>query len=138
MNDSHMVREGFNPNRVMHEPVRLQIIGYLAASCKQVSFTELKEKLGLSAGNLSVQLKRLEETEYITINKSIRDRKSLTCVVLTYQGMTALQQYLEELEEMIEQLKKRTMPAKGRGTPHSPVKNKNMKIINVAPKEERE
>jgi DNA-binding transcriptional ArsR family regulator len=108
MAGSEREREGFAPDRVLHEPVRLQIISYLAAGGKQASFTEMKEKLSLTAGNLSVQLKRLEEAGYITINKSIRNRKSLTRVALTRRGMEALWQYLGELEEMIEHLKKST------------------------------
>lgn len=103
-------KEGFSPDRAIHEPARLQIVSYLAAGGKQVSFTELKEKLGLSAGNLSVQLRRLEEAGYVSINKSFRERKPLTSVTLTRQGLTALQQYLEELEKMIDHLKQNTVP----------------------------
>ncbi|MEW5785173.1 MAG: transcriptional regulator [Bacillota bacterium] len=103
-------KEGFTPDRIIHEPTRLQIISYLAAGGKQVSFTELKEKLGLTAGNLSIQLKRLEEAGYVAITKSIRERKPLTRVSLTRQGFEALQQYLRELEEMIELLKKSATP----------------------------
>ena len=110
MAGSDRVNKAFTPDRIMHEPVRLQIISYLAAGGKQVSFTELKEKLGLTGGNLSVQLKRLEEVDYISINKSIRERKSLTRVALTHRGMGALRQYLGELEEMIEELKISTIP----------------------------
>ncbi len=124
MAGSERDKEGFAPDRVIHEPVRLQIISYLAAGGKQVSFTELKEKLDLTAGNLSVQLKRLEEAGYISINKSIRDRKSLTRVALTRRGMEALRQYLGELEEMIEHLKKSTTPP-GNGQSKTPVGNNN-------------
>lgn len=108
MAGSSRERAGFAPDRVLHEPVRLQIISYLAAGGKQASFTELKEKLSLTAGNLSVQLKRLEEAGYVSINKTIRERKSLTRIALTRRGMEALRQYLGELEEMIEYLKKST------------------------------
>lgn len=106
-------REGFAPDRVIHEPARLQIISYLAGGSKQVPFTELKERLGLSAGNLSVQLKRLEEAGYVAISKSIRERKPLTRVSLTRRGLEALQQYLRELEEMIVLLKKSATPQAG-------------------------
>ncbi|MEW5920489.1 MAG: transcriptional regulator [Bacillota bacterium] len=113
MSSSDRPQEAFTPDRAIHEPARLQIISYLAAGGKQVTFTELKEKLGLTAGNLSVQLKRLEEVGYVSISKSIRERKPLTRVYLTHQGMTALRQYLEELEDMIKRLKKSTTPAAG-------------------------
>ena len=92
-------------DRIIHEPARLQIISYLAAGDHPVPFTELSAKLGLTAGNLSVQLKRLEEAGYLTIAKSFRDNRPLTTVALTKVGMEALQSYLQELEEMITDLK---------------------------------
>ena len=104
-------KENFTPDRLIHEPVRLQIISYLAAGAKQATFTELKEKLGLTAGNLSVQLKRLAEADYVYITKSIRERKPLTRVFLTHQGMVALRLYLNEMEAMVEQLKRSTAQA---------------------------
>lgn len=115
MSGSGREKEGFVPDRIIHEPTRLQIISYLTASGKQVSFTELKEKLGLTAGNLSVQLKRLEEAGYVSITKSFRERKPLTRVSLTRQGLEALQQYLGELEKMIGRLKKNTAHPAGAG-----------------------
>ncbi|MBE0467286.1 MAG: transcriptional regulator [Candidatus Desulforudis sp.] len=111
MSGSGRETEGFIPDRIIHEPTRLQIISYLAVSGKQVSFTELREKLSLSAGNLSVQLKKLEEAGYVSIVKSFRERKPLTRVSLTRQGLEALQQYLGELEKMIDRLKNTTPPA---------------------------
>jgi len=96
-------------DRVIHEPARLQIISYLATSGSEVPFSELGEKLGLSAGNLSVQLKRLEEVGYLSIAKSFKDNRPLTSVTLTRAGMEALKLYLLELEKMISHLKT-TMP----------------------------
>ncbi len=101
-------------DRIIHEPARLQIISYLAAGGKEVSFTELNEKLGFSAGNLSVQLKRLDEAGYISITKSFRDNRPLTSVSLTIAGMEALKQYLQELELMIDRIKE-AIPPKGPG-----------------------
>lgn len=97
--------EDFVPDRTVHEPARLQIISYLAVNGTQVSFTELRDKLRLTAGNLSVQLKRLEEAGYVSITKCFRERRPLTRVSLTRQGFEALQQYLGELEKMIDRLK---------------------------------
>lgn len=110
MSGSDKTTEIFTPDRAIHEPARLQIVSYLAASGRPAAFTELKEKLNLTAGNLSVQLKRLEEAGYIAIAKSIRDRKPLTRVTLTRPGMAALQQYLEQLEEMIGRVKRSAAP----------------------------
>jgi len=92
-------------DRVIHEPARLQIISYLATGGAEVPFSELGEKLDLSAGNLSVQLKRLEEVGYLLIAKSFKDNRPLTSVTLTRSGMEALKLYLLELEKMISHLK---------------------------------
>jgi DNA-binding transcriptional ArsR family regulator len=92
-------------DRVIHEPARLQIISYLATGGPEVSFTELGEKLGLSSGNLSVQLKKLEESGYLSIVKSFKDNRPLTSVTITKAGMVALKIYLDELEQMIGFLK---------------------------------
>lgn len=105
----------FFPDRIIHEPTRLQIISYLAASGKQVSFTELRERLSLTAGNLSVQLRKLEEAGYVSVVKSFRERKPLTRVALTRQGLDALQQYLEDLEKMIGRLRDKAVPPPGPG-----------------------
>ncbi len=92
-------------DRVIHEPVRLQIISYLATGGPEVAFSELGEKLGLSSGNLSVQLKKLEEAGYLSIVKSFKDNRPLTSVTITRAGMEALKLYLSELEKMINLLK---------------------------------
>jgi DNA-binding transcriptional ArsR family regulator len=92
-------------DRIIHEPARLQIISYLATGGPEVSFSELAEKLGLTAGNLSVQLKKLEEAGYLTIAKSFKDNRPLTSVTVSRLGMEALKLYLQELEEMIDRLK---------------------------------
>jgi DNA-binding MarR family transcriptional regulator len=92
-------------DRVIHEPARLQIISYLATAGPEVSFTKIGRKLDLTAGNLSVQLKRLEEAGYLTIDKSFKDNRPLTSVTITRAGMEALKNYLDELENMIGRLK---------------------------------
>ncbi len=97
-------------DRLIHEPARLQIVSYLAAAEEpEVSFSELSEKLGLTAGNLSVQLKRLEEAGYLSIAKAFKENRPLTTVMITRNGIAALKLYLQELEELIGHLKN-TMP----------------------------
>lgn len=104
-------QDGFVPDRTIHEPARLQIISYLAVNGTQVSFVELREKLNLTAGNLSVQLKKLEEAGYVSIVKCFRERRPLTRVFLTRQGFEALQHYLAEMERLIERLKSNVAPS---------------------------
>ncbi len=96
----------FKPDKIIHEPVRLQIMTYLAAGTKRTcSFSELQEKLGLSSGNLSVQLRRLEEAGYISVTKKFKNRRPLTSVSLTPGGMEALQEYIAGLENIVRRFK---------------------------------
>lgn len=94
-------------NKIIHERVRLRILTYLATSDKEaVSFGELQEKLSLTSGNLSIQLKKLQEANYAEIHKTFKDNKPYTTATLTLKGSQALTVYVEEMEELISALKK--------------------------------
>ena len=94
-------------NKIIHERARLLILTHLAGNDKEsVSFNELKEKLELTPGNLSIQLKRLNEAKYLAINKTFKDNKPYTTVSVTATGMKALNDYVEEMEGIINSLKK--------------------------------
>lgn len=94
-------------DKVIHERGRLMILTYLAsAEDLKASFTELRNELGFTAGNLSVQLKKLEEAGLVKIEKSFVDNKPYTEVQLTPDGEGALQNYVEEMERLIIRLKK--------------------------------
>lgn len=94
--------ESFSIDRFIHEPVRLMILTRLAASeDRQIRFNDLKEGLQLSAGNLSVQLRNLEDAGFVKVEKSIENRRTLTLVSLTKQGYADFMRYLDDLERMI-------------------------------------
>ncbi len=96
-----------NLDKIVHERARLRIMTYLASSEKDaVSFGELQEKLELTSGNLSIQLKKLSEVNYIEISKTFKDNKPYTTVALTAKGSKALSAYIEEMESLIKVLKK--------------------------------
>ncbi len=96
-----------NLNKIIHERARLLILTHLASNDKEnVSFNELKEKLELTSGNLSIQLKRLNEAKYVTISKTFKDNKPFTTVSVTAMGSKALNDYVEEMEGIINSLKK--------------------------------
>ncbi|HVO40267.1 MAG TPA: transcriptional regulator [Spirochaetia bacterium] len=96
-------------DRVIHERARLIVLAYLSSSeIPSVGFTELKEKLGLSAGNLSIQLKTLEGAGYVKIAKSFVDNRPNTTVSLTAKGSRALREYLREMEALMGTLKPRS------------------------------
>jgi len=95
-------------DKVIHERARLMLLTYLASSERaQTGFTELRDELRMSAGNLSVQLKTLEEAGFVRIEKRFVDNKPYTGVSLTVQGQKALSDYLEELEVIVASLKGR-------------------------------
>lgn len=89
-------------DKVIHERARLLILSYLASSNeKKIQFNELKENLSFTSGNLSVQLKNLEEVGYVKIHKKIKDNKPITSVSLTPEGLKALKEYLKVMEDLI-------------------------------------
>jgi len=93
-------------NKIIHERSRLLILTHLATyRDTEVSFNDIREKLNLTPGNLSIQLKNLSEAEYINISKSFRDNKPHTAVSITTKGIKALNDYLEEMEDLIKGLR---------------------------------
>ncbi len=87
---------------LIHSRLRLGVTAILA-NAESASFTELKDALGVTQGNLSVQLRKLEDAGYVAIDKRIVGRKPLTTVRLTDQGRAAFQAYLEALSGVIGQ-----------------------------------
>jgi DNA-binding MarR family transcriptional regulator len=85
---------------VIHGRMRLGIMAYLA-DAEAADFNELKSLLQATQGNLSVHLRKLEEAEYIAIEKSFLNRKPLTRARITAKGRTAFKAYLEALGKLI-------------------------------------
>ncbi|MCL6591076.1 MAG: transcriptional regulator [Firmicutes bacterium] len=97
----------FEFNKIIHEPARLLLLTFLASSPeKERSFTELRDHLQMTAGNLSIQLKNLQEAGLITARKSFDDNKPLTTVAITELGTNTLLDYLDEMERLILAVKK--------------------------------
>jgi len=89
-----------NLDPLLHNPLRLAIVSYLMAHSKG-SFKELKENTKATSGNISVQLKKLEEAGYLRIEKSFLDNYPLTQVALTKKGIKAFENYVEALKKYI-------------------------------------
>ena len=93
-------------DKMIHERSRLMVLTYLASSERgEAGFTELRDGLGFTAGNLSVQIKTLEEAGYVRVDKRFVSNKSYTGVGLTGEGHLALSAYLAEMETIIASLK---------------------------------
>ena len=85
---------------VIHGRLRLGIMAYLA-SAEVADFTELKTALDATQGNLSIQLRKLEEAGYIAIEKSFLNRKPLTRARLTDAGRQAFKDYLDVIAKLV-------------------------------------
>ncbi|MDE2110926.1 MAG: transcriptional regulator [Alphaproteobacteria bacterium] len=85
---------------VIHGRLRLGVMAYLSGSGR-ADFNELKARLQASDGNLSVQLRKLEEAGYVAIEKSFVGRKPLTRVTLTDDGRNAFVTYLDAIEKLL-------------------------------------
>ncbi len=83
-------------DEVVHGAVRLGAMAFLSTA-GSVEFQELKRRLQVSDGNLSVHLKKLEDAGYITVTKRGAGRASLTRIMLTKAGRAAFSGYLEAM-----------------------------------------
>ena len=89
-------------DRVIHERGRLAIMSMLAAS-PELSFTELRNTLEMTDGNLTTHMRTLQEAGYVSIAKSYRNRRPLTTVSLTTAGRRAFANYIALLEKIVQQ-----------------------------------
>lgn len=85
---------------LLHQQLRLSVISLLV-SVKEAEFNYLKEKTDSTAGNLSVQINKLADANYITVNKSYRDNYPLTTCKITARGIKAFETYVENLKQYI-------------------------------------
>ena len=92
-------------DRVIHENGGLAIMSLLAANT-ELSFTEMKQTLGMTDGNLSVHLRTLQEAGYISISKTFQDRRPLTTCSLTAGGRKAFASYIDLLEQIVRESRK--------------------------------
>ena len=91
-------------DKVIHERMRLGIISALAANAK-LSFTELKDLLATSDGNISVHARKLEDAGYVKCEKSFKGRMPLTEYAITKEGRKALTRYLDHMETLIKAMR---------------------------------
>ncbi|HZZ32410.1 MAG TPA: transcriptional regulator [Phenylobacterium sp.] len=85
---------------VIHGRLRLGVMAYLA-NAEVADFNELKAILEVTQGNLSVQLRKLEDAAYVAIEKGYLGRKPRTQVRITPAGRKAFAAYLEALGRVI-------------------------------------
>lgn len=85
---------------IIHERLRLGILSALVVQ-ESLSFTELRDLLGTTDGNLSVQARRLESVGYVICDKKFEGRKPKSTYRLSSAGRAALEEYLETLSNLL-------------------------------------
>jgi DNA-binding MarR family transcriptional regulator len=91
-------------DKVIHEKGRMAIMSLLAAT-PELSFTEMRDTLSMTDGNLSVHLRTLQEAGYVAVTKSYQDRKPHTTCTLTKGGRAAFATYISLLEQIVRQVR---------------------------------
>ena len=87
-------------DRVIHEPARLRIVALLSGA-KEADFLFLQRETGLSKGNLSSHLVKLEEAGYVQIEKTFRGKIPRTLARLSAQGRSAFQSYRKSMNGLL-------------------------------------
>lgn len=87
-------------DEVIHSRLRLAIMSALIA-VEEIEFTTLRDLIKATDGNLSANLKKLEEAGYVAVQKEFVNRKPVSSYSLTNEGKTAFSAYIENLEKLI-------------------------------------
>jgi DNA-binding MarR family transcriptional regulator len=107
MADTNIPNEDLQPindiDRTVHSPARLMILALLSV-VESVDFTFLSKQTGLTRGNLSSHLGKLEEAGYIQVDKEFVERVPRTLIRLTETGREAIQTYRNNMHQVLDQL----------------------------------
>lgn len=85
---------------LLHSQLRLAIISMLVAS-EKADFTYIKEETKATAGNISIQIKKLQDAGYIKIKKSFKNNYPNTMISITKKGIEAFETYVNNLKKYI-------------------------------------
>ena len=85
---------------ILHSQLRLAVISLLI-SVKEAEFTYIREKTNSSAGNLSVQINKLKDVEYIDVTKQFKDNYPQTICKITPKGIKAFEEYVKSLQSYL-------------------------------------
>lgn len=89
-------------NPLLHSELRLALMSILVG-VDEADFVFLKKQTQASAGNLSVQMDKLNEAGYITVEKGFKGKKPCTSCRITEEGISAFQEYVDALKDYISQ-----------------------------------
>lgn len=88
---------------VIHAQARLRIMASLATldPGEQISFPRLQELLEMTAGNLSTHLRKLEDADYVAVEKTHKGRTPITYLALSRTGRRAFEDYMDALRTVL-------------------------------------
>ncbi len=106
--NSSKVKDGEMPtvseiDKTIHEPARLMIMAHLFV-VESADFLFLQRQTGLTWGNLSSHISKLEGADYVDVKKEFVDRKPHTVLQLTSKGRTAFQEYRQSMKQLFKEL----------------------------------
>jgi DNA-binding MarR family transcriptional regulator len=90
-------------DRLVHEPARLMVLAVLYV-VESADFTFLMNQTGLTWGNLSSHLSKLEEAGYVAIQKEFKGKKPHTMLHLTQEGRAAFREYRQSMKQVLDDL----------------------------------
>lgn len=85
---------------LIHSQLRLAIISMLVAS-EKVEFTHIQDETKAAAGNISIQIKKLEDAGYIKVEKTFKNNYPNTMISITKKGIEAFETYVNNLKKYI-------------------------------------
>ena len=85
---------------LLHSQLRLAIVSMLV-NAEKVEFTNIKEETNAAAGNVSIQIKKLQEAGYINVEKTFMNNYPKTMISITGKGLKAFESYVNDLRKYI-------------------------------------
>jgi len=85
---------------LLHSQLRLAIVSMLIVS-EKVDFTKIQEETNAAAGNISIQIKKLQEAGYIKVEKTFKNNYPKTMLSITDKGVKAFESYVNDLKKYI-------------------------------------
>ena len=85
---------------ILHSQLRLSIVSILM-TVEEAEFTFIKESTGAAAGNISIQIKKLQEAGYVKVEKTFKNNYPNTSVSITKKGIKAFESYVNDLKKYI-------------------------------------
>ncbi len=90
-------------DQIIHAPARLMVLTYLYV-VESVDFLFLKNVTGLTWGNLSSHVSKLEEAGYVAVEKEFKGKKPHTMLHLTDEGRAAYRAYKQSMQQVLDDL----------------------------------